>query len=185
MLGCLQQFSCTVPVMTLAADAQHWQASVHALLALTGNDQALDAFALPSQSRADATKAALKVLHSCLTARSTKFAGLSLCVWQALHQYAVAGRGPAGLSLKAQPGLLVDGFDAEQIWAQLAPQAAAVASRARRLLRAAPAESTHLISRQTDRDLDGEPQSELCRGFATRADYAACCRAASRRAVRR
>ena len=42
-----------------------------------------------------------------------------------------------------------------------------MASRARRLLRAAPAESTRLISKQTDRDLDGEPEFELCQRKAS------------------
>ena len=78
---------------------------------------------------------------------------------QGLFQYALSAKE----STPAPPrktSLHVEGFDAEQIWAQLEPQAAALSSRARRLIKAVPP-STVLTTKETELDLDGMSQASL------------------------
>ena len=78
---------------------------------------------------------------------------------QGLFQYALSAKTPTPAPPRKTP-LHVEGFDAEQIWAQLEPQAAALSSRARRLIKAVPP-STVLTTKETELDLDGMSQASL------------------------
>ena len=78
---------------------------------------------------------------------------------QGLFEYALSEKKPSPAPQR-KGSLHVEGFDAEQIWAQLEPQAAALSSRARRLIKVVPP-STVLTTRETELDLDGESQARL------------------------
>ena len=77
---------------------------------------------------------------------------------QGLFQYAVSAKEPTPASQKK---LHVEGFDAEQIWAQLEAQAAVLSSRARRLIKAVP-QTAMLTTKETEQDLDGSSPSHYC-----------------------
>ena len=127
-----------------------------------------EGFALPSQDRSDAIRTAIQAgpcsASTCSLHRADSRVQehcLSACSAQAvqgLFRYAVSAKEPTPASQKK---LHVEGFDAEQIWAQLESQAAVLSLRARRLIKAVP-QTTMLTTKETEQDLDGSTLSHVC-----------------------